>query len=982
MEREELAAAKKTKNLIAEKLLQSFNLFCIKYREKYYGTIEAEPHRTEEIKTNMILFNFYLLRMQVDLGFKQFMMQELARAFQTKIDVDTFKKLLTWLIDDIDSSPKKLFNIFSEKTDYKLDLDIEPIKTHIENYEKLTEIRLPEFSENIHKRDIKFLKSLLTTTTKNSTIYNAIEDLIVEYEKNSLYSRYFKPGEIRQHLLFNINRYIESSVNKPFNYKGIPYPQNYFLLLLIPEYYTNEIKIAELFFKALKSFVNIPENLGPALLGHQSIHLMSVLMALLFEDYTLEKKLTILNQIYPYSIAPEDIETIGRDFEQFRDLTLLLPFLKLSQSQVFSGRDYLQWLARILFEQDLHLFSIKIYEYLAKNESDPIKKAKLTDNIATGKRDLGQYAEAIEIYKRLKDLYLKQNLNYSAFLATKNFAFCYNESGQKDEADKIFDQLEKDLLQFKGEELGSVYYNLAVRYRKMYLYEKERSSLELALKNLPLLNPFYEIIQNRLLEMTEFIDPKTGNYDQIRLTKQDNKNYFKENFAKAIAYQNLLNLPLFEYYLERAYSIGGREKIYWKLISINIVLKNEWEKLLDSSNNILKIDAADISGHFFSALFFLYKNNLDQTLKHLLIIFSKTENVLKPGTETEEKITNFLYFLCQKNPDLETIKKFFDYLFSKSSLNDDNILLLILAFAMILVKNSEKELSKYVLWKFLSSKRCVESLYLCGNWCFHFELYNEAPQFYEEALAIVPDNVEMLEKLARTNLVLNNFPECDKNLQKILDITSDSALRQRIEEYQKYVRLMRDTQIRHEYFPISEVKIVFNTVASQLRLVPDVNEIEFGNILTEISKGFEILMAKTFGVRIIDIIRAKYPTIPNSLQKGKKPDILPIDRIFLKFLKNPQDHNPGLGNWYTILDGTLNKIDPKNPVMVEIYLYLGNTSIFDSNMLHKALDITNILLDDRNWASHSKLYTREEVEKILTELTPPINDLLEYLPKI
>ncbi len=953
----------------------------MKFREKCYETIEKEPGRTEEIKIQMMLHNFYSLRMLVDIGFKQLMLQELGKALQQRLTVETFKKLISWLIEEFSAKPGQLFDILSDKPEPKKELNLDPIKDYRERFDRLTHIAFPEPSMDSERRNNAFLKIIFQTADKNTPLYNALEDLLVEFDKGIFNSRYFRPGEFRLYSLFRLHPYIKLVVNQPLkNVK--PFPQNLYLSYLIPEYYTNQINIAELFYDALKSQVKIPDTVGPSFIGHQAIHLMSVLMALLFEEYPTEKKLTLLNQIHPFSVSSNSIETIGLNFERFRDLTLPISSLTNSSKEEFTNRSFLHWLARVLFEQELHVFSIKIYEYLARNEPDPVRHANFTDNIATGKRDLGQYAEAIQIYTHLRPFYQKQNLYYSDFLASKNIAYSYHELGQDNEANRIFDTLEKDVTKFKGEELGGVYFNLAIRYRKMHQYKKEEQSLELALKNLPLYNPYHDSVQDRIINLTDFIDPRTGTYDVNKLKLWDDRIYFEKNLDQAIAYQKLLNLSVFEYYLNRAYAERDKDIAYWVLMSIEYVLNGDWNRLLVTSNAILKRDPEEITGHFYMALYYLDKMALDETLSHLLSIFSKGGNQIKFGTEFDEKITNFLFFLCHKTSELQNIEKIFEYWFSKSNLKDDNVLKLILTFAQIFVQNNEQQVSKFIFWKYLTLNRCGTSLYLCGEWDFRFGNYKEAKECYKESSKIDPKDIRLLQKLARTNLFLNEFQECDQNLQQILSITSDPLIRVKTEDFQKYARLIRDTKIRCENISIAEVKIVFNTVCSQLKLIIDVNEIEFGDILTEISKGYEILMGKTVGPKITKMIQTKYPTIPKKYQFGKKPDILPIDRIFLKFLKNPQDHNPGLGNWNAILNGILKKTDPKNPVMTEIYQFLSDTSLFDQEMLQKALDITNILLDDRNWGTHSKLYSREEVEKILTQLTPPINDLIEYLPKI
>jgi len=120
-------------------------------------------------------------------------------------------------------------------------------------------------------------------------------------------------------------------------------------------------------------------------------------------------------------------------------------------------------------------------------------------------------------------------------------------------------------------------------------------------------------------------------------------------------------------------------------------------------------------------------------------------------------------------------------------------------------------------------------------------------------------------------------------------------------------------------------------------------------------------------------------SIPNYYRKGNKKGIRPINRLFLIFLDGPVNNNPTMGNWKYLVNGILYKIDPQNPVIQEIYDFITQIPSFDENKLELVIKIIDIFLDDRNFATHKKIYMKEEIETILKDLIPLINEIIEFL---
>jgi len=201
--------------LIAEKLVQCFNVFYVKFREKCYEVIEKNPENAAKAKADMVLYNLYLLRMLIDIGFKQHMMKRLLKALNSKISAKSIEKLLVAIIDELEQPTNQYFNVFNGEHGTQLQLNLTPIMNYLKYSEKASEISIEEQFSTLRTQDIEFLESLMPQVQEGTTLRRALEDFIIEPKTDVFYSRYFKEGEVRNFILQNINRYIELALQYP-----------------------------------------------------------------------------------------------------------------------------------------------------------------------------------------------------------------------------------------------------------------------------------------------------------------------------------------------------------------------------------------------------------------------------------------------------------------------------------------------------------------------------------------------------------------------------------------------------------------------------------------------------------------------------------------------------------------------------------------------------------------------------------------------
>jgi len=132
-------------------------------------------------------------------------------------------------------------------------------------------------------------------------------------------------------------------------------------------------------------------------------------------------------------------------------------------------------------------------------------------------------------------------------------------------------------------------------------------------------------------------------------------------------------------------------------------------------------------------------------------------------------------------------------------------------------------------------------------------------------------------------------------------------------------------------------------------------------------------------MKVLGFIKEKYPIISKEYRKGVKGKIKPINRLFLNFIDDPTNNFPTLGNWVHISREIVEGLDPKNPVMQDMYDFIEKIVAINKEMLKQIIEVKDIFLDERNFGTHRRLYSKEEVEIILRTITPIVNDLIEYL---
>ncbi|MFX0134561.1 MAG: tetratricopeptide repeat protein, partial [Candidatus Hodarchaeota archaeon] len=909
-------------------------------------------------------------------------MKQLHKALQDKITVDRFKKLLKSMLDELEQPTENIFNIFNENEENKYPLDYEPLEKYIEDVIELSKKYSETPYQNVMGKNTEFLEKLLNKTEKGSTLYRSIEDFIKEFNTGFFYSRYLKKGDVNYFIIYNFNKYLilllEHRIKNllPIIEYSIPFLQ------LSPEYYLNHVKLSELLYNSFIDLFNLPENTKSNKFSSLSIHFMSVLMALLFEEYSDDEKITILNNFYDFKVDLQDIKNIADNFEVFIEKTNYFEekneILK-NKRNIFTN--HLIALDKKFSNLELYQYSEMIYQYLYEVETDSLLKVKFLDNLATAKRDLGKFDEAIKTYEEVIDFYKQKDLFYNKFVALKNVAYCKYQQGNYEEAEQIFNNLEKNLTIYKKEELGNVYYNLAMRYRLIYQFEKEEYYLNLALENFSIDHPMYDDRQQRTIEIGNYFNLNEGKLDFESLRNLEIERNYNLNLRKAYTYQNNNNIELSKYFLKRAYKNKKSDFEYWRIIANNHIIKQEWNKLEKIGMEVLKLNPQSIYGHFYKCLFYINKKDNSNLLNHLLKML---ENLKYDSFYMEagslERFENILHFICRGYSKKE-LESFIDYIFNiynQKHYKKNNLEKIFLLFAKIFSFNNEKELSGYIFRRFMEINKSWGSYVLYGGWYYRFKEYNKALHYYKEALSLSPKNIEILERILRTYLIMDQFKESLYYLDKILTIVSGD-LKNSFNELKNYIITLRDNKIRYEDIPLKDVVIIFNTVYHQLKSVHPSKEVEFGNVLTEISKGIENLIAKTLGKILYNFIFSKYPSIPKEIREGDGKSIKPINRLFLNFLDAPSNNIPTLGNWRYILRGAFENFNPYNPLMQEIYDFISQSPKLNLIDMKKILEMADLFLGERNYGTHSKLYTLEEVKDILKTITPLINDIISYL---
>ncbi len=969
--------------LIAEKIVQCFNIYVVKYRERFYEIIEKNPDRAEEIKQNMIIDNIYFRRMLFDTNFKKYMMKNLDTAFKDgEITVDSIKQLLVSIIDELERPTEDFFDIFTKPSNKLPIIDLGVIENHTHEIIKIAETKsLKQSFESLPRKDIDFLKKIIKMIEPDTSLYRALEDLIIEYSSSIFYSRYYEKGEVSNFLMYNINPFIRATLNNQKNLVENQLKQQT-LLMLCPEYYSNLESITDLVFQALKELVNLPESLRNNFLSMQSIHIMSILMSLIFIRKSYEDKLKILNGLYEFTLNTHDLQLLNEMTQNTNSFNFLPETFKIKIPKNKESKfGFFYLLTQDLLKMELYPQSLMISQFLYENEEDPYKKILALDNVATGYRDIREYDEAIKVYSEVLEYYEKNREHYRAFVSKKNIAFCFFKKGKMKKAEEIYESLEVDLSKYTQEELIGVYLNLSYRQRLQYNFEKEDYYLGLILELLQPNDPRYQSTLNRSIELQKFFNLETLQYDSIILEAIERDINYTRNMEKATFHQSNLNIDVANYYIDAAYEDKEKDFDYYNFVLIEFILTHQWNRIKDVSELILKIKPNDIVGNYYMSIYYLSQKDDNNAFCHFQIAAEEMPNNNLNYMQEMEFLNNFLYFCCQLYTHEEIIR-FIDVNFKDYELNPEgnkpkrNI---IVSMGVNFISNYEKSLSRHIFKKFAEFEQTREAFNLYGSWAFRFKEFDIAKESFEKVLEFSPNDIDTLRKLAQVCLILNQFEESINHISHAISHLSDDE-KQSFESFREYIITIRDYKIRFESLSFEDVKIVFNTVEYSLKTLNPNEKIEFGNIITEISKGIELLLGTTLGQLIYSFIALKYPKIPQDIIRGdKRRGIYSLNPMLLNFLNDPKEHNMTLGNWKYILFGVKDKIDPRNPLMNEIYYFIENNHKFTNEIIKKVLDLCTTIIDDRNKGTHKRLYSKDEVENLLKIITPDLNYLIEQL---
>ncbi len=970
--------------LIAEKLIFCSDLLLLKTREKRYSLIENNPKMAKDVKEDLILSNLYALRMNVDVAFKGEMFKRLYSEIIEGFSINQCKNLIIGLIDELERSADALLNVFSCESLKKPLISLEPISNYINRI--LTGEHLINLDENSQMANgsLNFFKKIKSTINKDTVLSRALDDLILEYETGTFFPRYFKPGKIEAYMGYNFNPYFISQLEYRLEHIENVKILLVNLLQLTPEYYFLENKLTDLIHKSLIELFEFEDPLLASEVSVLTIHFMTVLSAILFNNMKTDEKLELLRTRYTFTLTIEDLKNICDNLEEFINLT---PNYRssnerrtdssISKLKLSPPLSYLWNMAKILSIFNIHSLLIPIYKFINIEAEEKFPKIIAQDNVATALRDLGKYQEAIDAYQQTEDFYQETEEYYHLFLVRKNIAFCYFRLGNVQKSEEIFSKLEEDISVYSKEELISVYINFAARYRLLNQFDKEEFFINKVFKIIKQDHPHYYDIQARSNELEKHIDFKTGKLDFMALKKlerdRDKSNYLR--IAYTFLNSNLLDLC--EIYLERAFESVQKNEEYWKVKSNVNILTERWDDLKQTSMEALKISPDDPLANLYLCVHFIHKKDIDNTVKQLLKLSKETHINGTPDLLAGVSIIRAFHFIIRAFSK-EEFKSFIDILLTKTDDSNSKVKNLLLLFGDILTNISNKELSGYIFKKLVNILPQKDGNLLYGSWCIQFNDFKNAEHFYLEALKITPSDPLTLELNARVKFILNEFGKGLSYLDRAAKF-ADQYEKKRIEELKEYYTLIRDSKLRYENIPFKDSKAIFKTVEFQLKTLEPAEDLDFGNILTEVSKGLETILANTIGRDIYKYIEAEYIPISMELRQGNGKDIKGLHILMQNFFDDPQNHHPTMGNWNYIIEGILNGLDPKNPIMKAIYEYVKRSNYFDQSKLKLIFKIEGIFRKDRNLGTHKRLYNKKEVENIIKTLIPLINELIEYL---
>ena len=907
--------------------------------------IHANENEKQEICKHLVLNNLFLLRRTKDVIFSNYIY------FQIISNQNTKKQIFP-----------QVFEHLAANIIYKSEL------------ESLTKDR-ELYSPDLNKAAINYMSNQMQKALKGGDFdeITVLNSFLQEYDTGV-----FNTGEIFKDIgLYNnlqqpdfyryfSNKYATSTVNNQCIYQLSGASSNFFMLSF-SRIFADDIRerMEKMTFEVLDVERDIDMVLGTSTFFN---HLLSIASALFFNNLYLKKKIKLLNRSFKFDDFVSMIKNSKLNWK-FRDWYYVISTL--------NRQKYAEYALRLceLIEREFLTTLKKEYKYYYH------------DSYATACRNLRDYKNALKHYrlsfKHVGNSRFQSNQNskdgksqsilaphfgslpYRKAVCLKNIAECNYHLGFKDEAKKKFILTEKFIPKLTNEfEKYSLYFNLAMAYRKLQLFQKEKLYLNKAIK----------LNSNKTpMSILNFVDRRISDFLNTKMIPQKLKrlsklNYLNEQYGLGLKLQRSFLLHDSLQFFQKALDICeeenfGKEKglILQSTALSHLYLKN-WKQAVDLFRRASAIkDRISIDLYFFIAL---YMNGEREEAIKIAIKITEVFSINQESFLSKSKLwsIDLLNYLGE-----ERILDFCDQFVKSTDLDAKWNLIYQIGLCVADEGFPELAIALFKMELPITKDNHIKMLYLndIGSAYYDMGKYDIAIEHLNKAIEFDSSFPNVYWNLANAYGKKLNFIEAQKNIDKAIKLAQekDSPKLENFKEEKKFIDSMVSEVINLNKITSPEV-ISILTSAEQFyfdykdRKHPeDLSAIVLGH-----SKGLERILHEYVSPIFTDLID-KY--------RNKK---LPFD-VIKKFGALFKNQSITTGTWSRIFKDLQKLI--KDQILKEFKEVLYNELSEEARrIIGEACDF---IAPERNPLTHTELISLEEVIEVRKEAILKLNKVIQIL---
>lgn len=940
-------------------------IFSIDQRTEHFKRFhEASPEQQKSIMTHLNLHNLFLLRRLRDPGFYQFICAEVFN------DKDTLRKLRSYIRKVVDREilPKEedIFKLSSDDDGEKKPLIEEeldhpignPFVSIIENLKNLT---------MIHANSLKyFQKRYERAVEENDEIaIMAIHSLIVEHRTGifvgNLLSEPLSPYEGSMYVDrwdFHRQRQMIESLRYSDIWERIENPLFENPAMIIP----NELHdyIIEEVLHELTDVIEGDRETQMMLFSKFINNAGSIASVLWFFNKSEREKLDILNRSYEFT---PQFHLLGRKFTDIENAGLL--------SMIISR----------LMKIGHHEVAITLLSSSIFRTKDAFALYSLYDNLASMKRELGNFGEARENYEKcLANLKRsKPRDRYRESVELKNIGEMCLQLGKEKEAKAYFSRIDHHFRYLDDTEKFGVLWNLANAHRRIGDYEREYSYLNDSLQftqHLP--NDNFQQLMDRIQMIRNAIDSDEGKLNEVFIRDAETNDDFLQCFEYGQRHYASFQIEGSIKWFERANeAIDNYIAHAW--IGQCHFLQGDMEMAKHSFQRSIDLGADDIFLVAKLGIIDIVQNNFNAGAEKIVSAHSRCIESKQDKFHFYQVVLRNLLYLVPSNEMERLLNTIADHL---PEHHDRAIYYEDIGTELSDLGYLDEGLNYYdkALEHAKDDEKRASTLLNKGSVYANRNDHNEAIEYYKQAVGLDHTLSMAWNNMASSYSFLLNYEkaiDCEKNALKNCPNDLKGAMSYQL----AYFEGLADTIINIFTVRDDDIQTVLRTAERVIQIADEEGKIEFSGPIRDYGKSLEMILNRKI---TIPFSKGIQNDITKCTKQGKKffikpalfhgtKSIKPLDKSLVTLIR--EGEGLSLGAWVFLLKN-LNE-SSTNPIERQFKGLIRDK--YSNEEISSLLLAVGSIYGLRNGLSHHSIISREKALTFRKLFIPKLNNSINIL---